>query len=182
VAVLSSFGFTVPWRSTMAVTGIGTVAGAAAGGHAINLAAITAALAASPEASPDPRRRWIASHVAGWAYLVLAALSTTLATVVAAAPDGLVEAAAGLALLGTLGSALAGAVHAPEGREAAVVTFVVAASGLAFVGIGAAFWALVAGLVVRGVLAGRRASAQTPDGARASEESVTAAGPADGPD
>jgi benzoate membrane transport protein len=39
----------------------------------------------------------------------------------------------------------------------AVITFLVAASGVALLGISAAFWALIAGLVVRGVLhLGRR--------------------------
>lgn len=156
VAVMGSFGYRVPWRESMTVTGIGTVAGAAAGGHAINLAAISAALSASPEAHPDPGRRWIAAHTAGWTYLVLAGLSTALAGLVAAAPAGLIEAAAGLALVGTLGSAIAGATSAPEGREAALVCFLVAAGGVGFLGIGAAFWALVAGLVVHAVLTVRR--------------------------
>ena len=151
VAVMSSFGYAVPWRATMTVTGLGTVAGAVAGGHAVNLAAITAALAAGPDADPDPDRRWRAARAAGWSYLVLAALATALAGVAVAAPAGVVGAVAGLALLGTLGSALAGATAAGEGREAAVVTFVVAASGVSLAGIGAAFWALVAGLVVRTV-------------------------------
>ncbi|MFI2707742.1 benzoate/H(+) symporter BenE family transporter, partial [Nocardioides sp. CER28] len=66
-------------------------------------------------------------------------------------PAGVVGAVAGLALLGTLGSALAGATSAVDGRAAAMVTFVVAASGVTLAGIGAAFWALVAGLVVRAV-------------------------------
>ncbi|MCW2783583.1 MAG: benzoate transporter [Marmoricola sp.] len=159
VTVLATFGYQVPWREAMTVTGLGTVAGAAAGGHAVNLAAITAAMAASPEADPDPERRWIAAHAAGWSYLVLAVVSTALAGVVAVAPSGLVEVVAGLALLGTLGTSLKGATGADAGREAAVVTFVVAASGVAFVGIGAAFWALVAGLAVHTVLAfGRVAS------------------------
>jgi benzoate membrane transport protein len=161
-AVLASYGYVVPWRSSMVVTGLGTLVGAPAGGHAVNLAAITAALAASPEAGPDPRRRWIASHTAGWVYLVLAGFSTALASVVALAPEGIVEAAAGLALLGALGSALAGAVAAPAGREAAVVTFVVAASGLAFWGVGGAFWALVAGLLVRWVVGARLVPTQAP--------------------
>ncbi|MFL6158789.1 MAG: benzoate/H(+) symporter BenE family transporter [Marmoricola sp.] len=152
VAVLATFGYQVPWREAMTVTGVGTVAGAFAGGHAVNLAAITAAMAASPEAHPDRDRRWIAAHSAGWAYLVLAAVSTALVSVVAVAPHGLVEVVAGLALLGTLGGALKGATAAETGREAAVVTFVVAASGVAFAGIGAAFWALVAGLAVHLVL------------------------------
>ena len=33
----------------------------------------------------------------------------------------------------------------PADRDAAIVTFVVAASGLSFFGIGAAFWGLLAG-------------------------------------
>jgi benzoate membrane transport protein len=152
VAVLATFGFKVPWRESMTVTGLGTLAGATFGGHAINLAAITAAMAASPEAAPDPERRWIAAHSAGWAYIVLGALSTGLVSVVAAAPHGLVEVVAGLALLSTLGGALSGATSAPTGREAAVVTFVVAASGVSLVGIGAAFWGLVAGLAVYAIL------------------------------
>lgn len=160
VAVLATFGYRVPWRESMTVTGLGTLAGATAGGHAINLAAITAAMVASPEADPRPERRWIAAHTAGWTYVLLAAASTGLAGFVAGAPDGLVETAAGLALLGTLAAALSGATSSPTGREAAVVTFVVAASGVTLGGIGAAFWALVAGLVVHVALAwGRRPTA-----------------------
>ena len=152
VAVMSSYGYQVPWRETMAVTGIGTMASALAGGHAINLAAITASLAASPDAHPDPRRRWLASWTSGWAYLVLALLSAALTTFVSVAPLDVVGAVAGLALLGTLSSALAGALSAAEGREAAAITFVIAASGLNFLGVGAAFWALGAGLLVHALL------------------------------
>ncbi|RNL63109.1 benzoate transporter BenE [Nocardioides marmoriginsengisoli] len=159
VAVLATFGYRVPWRESMTVTGLGTAAGAMAGGHAVNLAAITAAMAASPESHPDRDRRWIAAYTSGWAYLVLAAVSTALVGVVSAAPHGLVEVVAGLALLGTLGGALKGATESETGREAAVVTFVVAASGVAFGGVGAAFWALLAGLVVHGVLKLGRPSA-----------------------
>lgn len=153
VAVMASYGYAVPWRETMLVTGVGTAVGATAGGHAINLAAITAALSASPEAHPDPRRRWVAAHTAGWAYVVLAVASAALTTFVAAAPAGVVEAVAGLGLLATLGSSLSGALAAggaPGSREAAVVTFLVAASGVTLHGVGAAFWALLAGLVVHG--------------------------------
>ena len=152
VAIMKSYGYEVPWRETMTVTGIGTAVSALAGGHAINLAAITASMSASPDAHPDARRRWVASYTAGWSYLVLALLSAALTTFVSAAPADVVSAVAGLALLGTLSSALAGAMSAAEGREAAAITFVVAASGLSFLGIGAAFWALAAGLLVRGVL------------------------------
>ena len=57
----------------------------------------------------------------------------------------LVSAVAGLALLGALAAALASAVGEPAEREAAAVTFLVTAAGVAFLGIGAAFWGLLAG-------------------------------------
>lgn len=155
VAVLKSFGYTVPWRQSMLVTGAGTALGAPFGGHAINLAALSAALAAGEEAGGDRGRRWIAAFTSGLAYLVLAAFSAALVTVVAAAPPGLLEAVAGLALLGTLASAIASALAIAEERIGASVTFLVAASGLSFAGIGAAFWALAAGILVRWVLKDR---------------------------
>ena len=67
---------------------------------------------------------------------------------VAAVPAYLILTVAGLALLGTFASAMTEALAAAEDRLAAVVTFVVTASGLAFLGIGSAFWGLVAGLAV----------------------------------
>jgi benzoate membrane transport protein len=152
VAVISSHGYAVPWRETMTVTGIGTVVAAPFGGHAINLAAITAALAAGPTAGPDRSRRWVASATAACCYLVLAVACSALGALVEAAPSGVIQAAAGLALLGTLASALTATLADPFERESAVVTFVVAASGITVLGVGAAFWALVAGLVVRAVI------------------------------
>jgi benzoate membrane transport protein len=147
-AVVASYGYRVPWRSAMIVTGAGTVAGAAAGGHAINLAAISSTLVVAPEVDPDPRRRWTAAMSAGWSYLVLALLSTALITFLDASPADVAGAVAGLALLGALGSSLSGAMSAEHGREAAVITFVVATSGVSFFAIGAAFWALLAGVGV----------------------------------
>lgn len=153
VAVMKSYGYDVPWRPAMGVTGLGTMVGAPFGGHAVNLAAISAALAAAPQAHPDPQRRWIAASSAGWFYLLLAACSAAVATLVSVAPAGVVETVAGLALLGTLAASLAGALKDENGRESAVLTFVIAASGIGIFGIGSAFWALVVGLVVRWVLA-----------------------------
>jgi benzoate membrane transport protein len=158
VAVLSSFGYTTPWRAAMTVTGVGTAVVAPFGGHAINLAALSAALAAGDEAGPDRSRRWIAGVSAGVSYLVLAALSGALVTIAAIAPGGLVEAVAGLALLGTFAAAVVGAFTAVETRVPAALTFVAAASGLTFFGVGGAFWGLVIGLVAHTVLRPRTAA------------------------
>jgi len=150
-AVLGSFGYRVPWRESLTVTGAATVLGAPLGGHAINLAAISAALSASPDAGHDPAGRWRAATTGGVAAIVLGGISATVTALVVTGPAGLLAAAAGLALMGTLGSSAAGALGQAAGREAAVVTFLVAASGISVAGIGAAFWALLAGLLVRWV-------------------------------
>ncbi|MCL8025240.1 benzoate/H(+) symporter BenE family transporter [Nocardioides bruguierae] len=158
VAVMNGLGYRVPWRESLGVTGLGTVLAAPFGGHAVNLAAITAAMSAGPEAGEDRERRWVAPVAAGVTYAVLAVGCSALTTLVAAAPDGVVQAAAGLALLGTLASSLTGALAAHEDHLPAAVCLVVAASGVVVGGIGAGFWALVAGLVVRAVLRAGRPS------------------------
>jgi benzoate membrane transport protein len=152
VAIMKSLGYRLPWRDTIVTAGVATIVGAPAGAHSTNLAAISAALAAGPDAGPDKSRRWIASQSAGWTYLVLAAASAALAALVAVAPAGVIATVAGLALLGTLADSLEGSMSQRKGREAAVVTFLVAASGITAYGVGSAAWAIVAGLVVHAVL------------------------------
>jgi benzoate membrane transport protein len=48
-------------------------------------------------------------------------------------------------LIGTIGNGLAAAMAAEPEREAALITFLVTASGVTLVGIGSVFWGLVAG-------------------------------------
>jgi benzoate membrane transport protein len=159
VAIMSSYGYTIPWREAMASTGIGSILSAPFGGHAINLAAISASVPASSQAHPDPARRWPAATTFGVTYLFLAAVTTALTTLLRAAPVDVVGTVAGLGLLATLGSSLSAAVGEPEQRTAAAITFVVAASGLTIAGVAAPTWALVGGLVVRTVLRPRRPAA-----------------------
>lgn len=163
-AVMSAFGYRVPWRSCLGVTGLGTVAAAVAGGHAVNLAAITAALAAGPEAGPDPARRWRASVAGAWAYLALAVLAPGIAVAASRTDPALLGAVAGLALLGTLAASLASAVEEEASRVPAVIAFVVAASGITVFGVGAPFWALGAGCAAWFVL--RRNAPRPADGSR----------------
>ncbi|GAA1905145.1 benzoate/H(+) symporter BenE family transporter [Streptantibioticus ferralitis] len=160
IAVLNQFGYRPPTRPILVSTGTTSALCAPFGGFALNLAAISAALAAGPDAGPDPKRRWIASATAGATYLGLgltAGVSTALLT---AAPPLLIEAVAGLALLGTLGSALAAAVADSEAREASMIAFAVTASGITVLGIGAAFWGLLAGLAFHSLPRTHRAAAR----------------------
>lgn len=161
-AVLRTFGYTdPPSRAMLAGTGVGTLVAAPFGGHALNLAAITAAMIAGPDGGEDPRRRWVGAVSGGVTYLALAPAVGVATALVATSPPVLIEAIAGLALLGTLATALVQALEDPADRLVAIVTFVVVAMPLvvpvAPFGIGSAFWGLVVGgLVLAGLRLGRR--------------------------
>ena len=147
VAVMNGFGYQIPWRPALTATGFASLVAAPFGGHAVNLAAISAALAAGPDADPNPRRRWIAAVTTGVVYCALGVASTGLAVAVLAAPAGLVQAVAGVALLSAFAGACTGAMSEESTRVPAAVTLVVAASGTAVAGVGSAFWALLVGVI-----------------------------------
>lgn len=145
LAVLRSNGFEPDVRPVFVSTGIVSALGALIGGQLINLAAITAALCAGPDAHPDRSKRYVAAIAGGFAYLLFALGAGAAAAFISAAPPILIEAVAGLALIGALATSLTGAVADEEFRLPAVLTFVTAASGLTLFGIGAAFWGLIVG-------------------------------------
>jgi benzoate membrane transport protein len=145
LAVLSMNGYRPRYTTLLATTGIASVLVAPFGAISVNLAAITAAMCASHEAHADPARRWWASAVGGAVYVVIGLFSGLITTFIALSSPVLITAVAGIALFGALGSAVAGATAEPAERDAAMVTFIFAASGLRIFGIGGAFWGLVAG-------------------------------------
>jgi benzoate membrane transport protein len=146
IAVLRTSGYSAPISSIISWTGITTLLIAPFGGFAINLAAITAAICTGPEAHADADKRYIAGLSTGVCYLLLGIFSSLIASLFTAFPSEFVLALAGLALLSTIANSLYTAVSDDAAREAAVITFVVTASGLNLFGIGAAFWGLVAGV------------------------------------
>jgi benzoate membrane transport protein len=152
VAVIRASGYQVPVSPVIGWTGALNVVLAPFGAFSLNLAAITAAICMGPEAHPDPQRRYMASVWAGVIYLVVGVFGATVVALLAAFPKELVMAIAGIALLGTLGSSLSGALKDEGSREAALVTFLVTASGLSLAGIGAAFWGLLGGVLTLLVL------------------------------
>jgi benzoate membrane transport protein len=144
-AVLRANGYEPPSAPLLVGTGLSTLIAAPFGGHAVNLAAITAAICAGPDAHPDPKRRYVAAVTSGAAYVAMGILAPFAAGFITASPPILIEAVAGLALLGAFGSSSLAFLSATKERDAALVTFVTTASGFSVFGIGAAFWGLVAG-------------------------------------
>ncbi len=148
VAALHAHGYRPPISPIITTTGVATVAFAPFGGYTLNLAAITASICLGREAHPDPRRRYTAAVASGVFYAIVGLFGAAVAGMLAAFPRELVVGIAGLALLGTIGNGLVAALQDERQREAALVTFVVTASGVTLLSIGSAFWGLVAGTVV----------------------------------
>jgi benzoate membrane transport protein len=155
LGVLKGAGFDPDDRKLLGATGFASVLLAPFGSHAINLAAITAAICTGPEAHPDPRRRYPAGVSCGIFYLVIGSFGATLLAVFTGLPKELVVAIASVALLGALMGGLKGAMDDDKHREAALITFLVTASGISILGIGSAFWGLVFGMVAHLVLTAR---------------------------
>lgn len=145
LAVLSSLGFRHCPRDGLFVTGALSILTAPFAAPTINYAAITAALCAGPDAGPDPEKRYVAAVFSGVGYILLTAFAAVAAALVLRASPALIEAAAGLALIGAFGAAMHGAIAEEESRLPALMTFFIAASGLTILGIGGAFWGLLAG-------------------------------------
>ncbi|MCE4554129.1 benzoate/H(+) symporter BenE family transporter [Roseateles cellulosilyticus] len=145
VAAQRASGYETPVSASVAVTGAATALLAPFGGYAFNLAAITAAICMGREAHEDPARRYTASLAAGLFYVALGLAGGVVAMLLTAFPPELVKAIAGLALLGTIAGALAAALKDESHRDAAILTFLVCLSGVSAFGIGAAFWAVLAG-------------------------------------
>ena len=135
----------IPVSKIITLTGLATLALAPFGAFALCLSAITAAICMGKDAHPDPAKRYTASTVCGALYLAVGVFGAAITGVLSSFPKELIAAIAGLALLGTIGNALATAVKDESHREASLITFLVTLSGLQIAGVGSAFWGVVAG-------------------------------------
>ncbi|MNU59475.1 Inner membrane protein YdcO [compost metagenome] len=156
MAVLRASGYSTPASPIIASSALGTALLAPFGCHGLNLAAITAAICTGRESHEDPRKRYVAGVVGGLCYLMFGIFGATLVSLFSAFPKELIAALAGLALFAAIAGALAGAMAVPNDREAALVTFLVTASGMSLFGLSAAFWGLIFGMVTHVLLNARR--------------------------
>ena len=147
-AVLRANGYEPPVAACLFLTGLVSTLTAPFGTHAVNMAAITAAMAAGPDCHPDPKQRWKMAYPYLVIYGLFGLAAGTFVALLGHMPKDLVTAVAGLALFAPLMGGISAMVKAPKDIEAAMVTFLVTASGITILGVGAAFWGLLAGLLV----------------------------------
>ncbi|MGV8920574.1 MAG: benzoate/H(+) symporter BenE family transporter [Pseudomonas sp.] len=145
LAVLKTSGFNPSANPIVSLNGLISLIFAPFGAHAINPSVVAASICTGSESNEDPSKRYVAGIAAGIIYIVVGLFGGALAQLLGAWPKELIVALAGLALIGSITNGLVGLVTNDGHRDASVVTFLVAASGLSFLGLGAAFWSLVIG-------------------------------------
>ncbi|MES2868564.1 MAG: benzoate/H(+) symporter BenE family transporter [Pseudomonadota bacterium] len=159
MAVLRNAGFNTPASPIISASAIGGILLAPFGCHGLNLAAVTASLCTGKEAHENPRRRYIAALSGSATYLVFGIAGATLVSLFAAFPAALIAALAGLALYGAISDALVRSLTETKERDAGLFTFLVTASGVSFLGLSAAFWGLIFGLLTHFLIVARRPAA-----------------------
>lgn len=147
IATLKAHGYALPVSPLIAWTGLVALLLAPFGGFTVCIAAITAAICMGPEVHSDPQRRYWAAAAAGVFYLLAGVFGGAISGLFTALPLALIHTIAGLALLGTIAGSLQRALSDEKQRDAAVITFLITASGVTLLGVGAAFWGLIGGVI-----------------------------------
>ncbi|MCY4207719.1 MAG: benzoate/H(+) symporter BenE family transporter [Roseovarius sp.] len=145
IAVVRSCGYRQDAGSSIAAVGIFSILSAPFGALSTCLAAITAAMCAGDESHPDKGLRYWSAIVAGAFYCILGLSAGVITWFASLAPPMLLASVAGMALLGVLANSLATAFGDSKYRDPAAVTFLVTASGITLLGLGAPVWGLLAG-------------------------------------
>lgn len=156
--VLRNDGFKTSANPILIATGLGSLITAPFGSHAFNVAAITAAICTGKDAHEDASKRYIAGIACGVFYITVGIFGVTLAALFLILPATFIATLAGLALIGTIGGSLANALIEPKGRETALITFLATAANVTLLGVGGAFWGLVAGLLAHLLINGKTPS------------------------
>lgn len=149
LAMMGTLGYRVNDKLVLGGASLAWLVSAPLGSHGINLAAITAGICAGPEAHPDKQRRYMAGIFCGVFYILFGLFSNAAVALFSSVPAAMMAALAGVALLGALHGSLIDTIsdfkENPIAAEAAVITLVVTASGVAPAGIVSPFWGLLAG-------------------------------------
>lgn len=145
MAIMRSSNYNTPARPVVTLTSLTSFGTAFFGGITTVIAAITAAICTSKEAHEDPDKRYVAGVANGICYLIGGTFAGTIVALFTSLPSEFVAVLAGLALIGAITSNISAFAAEKTHLEASVITFIATASGMSFLGLGAAFWGVVIG-------------------------------------
>jgi benzoate membrane transport protein len=147
-AVLKSAGHNPPINAVTIACGVGAALNAVIGGISTCLTGPTNAIIVG---SGERERHYVAGIVVGLLAVMFGLFAPTFTRLLLSAPKSFVAALAGLAMLRVLQAAFVTA-FATRFVLGALVAFLVTVADVALLNVGAAFWGLIAGLAISGLL------------------------------
>ncbi len=151
VGLVKGMGYKdAPANAITAVGGIGTMVSSFFNLHSTCIAAPMTGVCASPEAGTH-EKRWVAAVIAGAIFVVAAPFYGYVVSLLEATPRYFIAIIAGLALMRVITSSMAIAFSGKKHEIGALFAFLIAASGIQILGIGATVGALVLGVVVSAI-------------------------------
>ncbi len=163
IATLKAAGYSVPTSPLISWTALTALLLAPFGGFSVCIAAITAAICMGPDVHPNPQRRYMAAAAAGVFYLLAGLFGGVISMLFSALPVALIHTIAGLALLGTIAGSLQRALQDEKQRDAALIAFLITASGVTLLGVGSAFWGIIGGAIAHIILSLPQRPAKSTD-------------------
>lgn len=147
VGLVKGMGYKeVPANAITAVGGFATMISAFFNLHSTCIAAPATGICASPEAG-EQDKRWVAAVITGAIFMLGAPFYGFVVSLIQAMPGYFMAIIAGLALLRVISSAMQ-MTFSGKHEVGAMFSFLIAASGLQILSIGASFWALVLGVLI----------------------------------
>ena len=152
IGVLESQGYNPPVQAMTILSGIGGMATSLFGGHNANVAGPMTAIVASDESGENKDSRYAASIVCGLFCSIIGIFASIFVPFLGTVPIKLIYLIAGLAMIGVILSSLQSAFKGNKFQMSSFFAFFIAASQKSFLGIGSAFWALLIGMIIAGIL------------------------------
>jgi benzoate membrane transport protein len=147
-AVLKTAGHNPPVNAVTVACGVGSAIAALVGGISTCLTGPTNAIIVG---SGERERHYVAGIVVGVLAVLFGLFAPTFTRLLLSAPKSFVAALAGLAMLRVLQAAFVTA-FATRFSLGALAAFLVTVADVPLLNVGAAFWGLIAGLVISGLL------------------------------
>lgn len=148
IGVLRGQGYKVPVNAMTVISGIGGILSGLVGAHNANIAGPMTAICSSVEAGDDKSGRFGAAFVNGIFFMSFGLLASFAMGFIKGIPLPLVNVLAGLAMINVLIDSFKDGFGTGHFRMGAFCALVVGASGITILKIGAAFWALLVGVIV----------------------------------
>jgi len=148
IGVLSGQGYNPPVNAMTIISGLGGIASGLFGAHNANIAGPMTAICASDEAGEDKEGRYAASVTNSVFFILFGLLASYAMAFINVIPLPLVNLLAGLAMIGVLITSFKDGFGTSKFKLGAFAALIIGVSNITLLYIGAAFWALVIGVVV----------------------------------